>query len=65
MDAPHLDVVLNEIIIRSGLDQHGEFVFATQFTAVEGDGTRLIPFVEGLGLLEAAKDDFPAALEQP
>lgn len=56
-DAPQMQVVLNEIMIRSGLDQDGDVVFATKFT-VAGTDNQLIPFIEGLGLLEAAKDNF-------
>lgn len=61
-DPNRIDVVINEIVIRHGLNPRGEPVYTTDFTVIgvdaEGADDRLIPFVEGLGLLEAAKQDF-------
>jgi hypothetical protein len=62
-DVHGIDVVLNEIHIVSGINDAGRPVFGAMFKKAgteTDDGTHcdLIDYVEGLGLLEAAKHDF-------
>ena len=46
-----------EIHIIQGLDEDGDEVYVTKFAQADREG-QLIPFVTGLGMLEAAKQDF-------
>lgn len=57
MDIPEgIDIPLSEIRIISGINDEGHPVIATSFTVHGTDD--LIGWLEGLGLIEAAKQDF-------
>lgn len=56
-EAGILAIPIHEIVIRSGLDEDGSQTVCAKFL-VEGTEAQLIPYVEGLGLLEAAKQNF-------
>lgn len=57
-----IDLVTDEIHIVKGIDKDGDSCYATKFAKAgteKSDGScHLIDFLDGLGMLEAAKADF-------
>ena len=57
MDATEIAIKEHEIRLIGGIDQDGSAVVATTFI-VTGTDNELIPYYDGLAMLEVAKHDF-------
>jgi hypothetical protein len=59
-DQPTADIKMQEIVITKKLSADGNYIWITSFKdfTTNDEDNNLIPFIDGLGLLEAAKADF-------